>query len=202
MHAVEAWAAERRADYLASDTELDNTVSQAAHASVGLAEVERAVHFLKPIAPNPAEDLAGDVELRELDEASGADVLRLRVTPSQNDFVAPNVVSVAQASLTTDVLVFGIFVGETAVGFAMVSTREHRYYLWRFMIDAQHQGSGYGRAAMALVFDRVRAFPDGDRVFLSYVPGEHGPRGFYAKLGFEDTGRVQGGEHEMVLRLR
>ncbi len=77
-----------------------------------------------------------------------------------------------------------------------------RFYLWRFMIDHRHQGCGYGTAAMELVFDRVRSFPEGDELYLTYVPDPDGPRAFYARLGFEDTGVVHGDEHEMRIRLR
>lgn len=45
--AVEAWAGEQGATHLASDTEIGNDASIAAHQALGLAEVERAVHFLK-----------------------------------------------------------------------------------------------------------------------------------------------------------
>lgn len=201
VEAVEAWAAERRADYLASDTELDNTVSQAAHAALGLAEVERAVHFLKPITSAPTVELSGELELREVDEDNGREIMRLRVLPAQDDFVAPNVISLAEASLTTDVLVLGLFVEDTAVGFAMVSTREHRYYLWRFMIDYRYQGRGYGRRAMELLIEKVRGLPNATEFKLSFVKAPGGPGPFYASLGFVETGEVHDGEHVMVMQL-
>ncbi len=199
---VEMWARERQADYLASDTELDNITSQVAHGALGLLEVERAVHFLKPLveaAPPPPTRL--DVELRELDEESGRKVMRLHVSPAQNDFVAPNAVSLAEAYLTTDVITRGIFVGDEPVGFVMLSIRRHRYYLWRFMIDHRHQGRGYGRRAMELVIDLVTALPGAEELRLSYVKAPGGPGPFYAGLGFRDTGEVHGGEHVMVRPL-
>ena len=96
-----------------------------------------------------------------------------------------------------------VYADDDPVGFAMVSDDDEkpRYYLWRFMIDHRHQGQGYGRAAMGLVHEYVRTRPGGDRVFLTYVPEEGGPEGFYKSLGYEDTGRVHHGEVESVLML-
>lgn len=200
---VEAWAAERRADYLASDTELDNLISQEAHAAVGFNEVERAVHFLKRLSPvhhDGSMPPAHAVALRELDEESGFDILRLRVAPAQAAFVAPNEISMAQAFLTTDVVVRGIFAGDIPVGFAMLSTRKQRFYLWRFMIDHRYQGLGYGRRAMELVFDLIQHM-GAQELKLSFVKAPGGPGPFYRSLGFEETGEVHDGEHVMVRSL-
>lgn len=46
---VEAWAAASGYDELASDTQLDNADSLAAHLALGFEEVERAIHFRKRI---------------------------------------------------------------------------------------------------------------------------------------------------------
>jgi len=64
-----------------------------------------------------------------------------------------------------------------------------RYYLWRFMIDSDYQGMGFGKRAMGLIHDYVATRPGGDKVYLSYVPGEGGPEHFYRSLGYVDTGR-------------
>ncbi len=201
---VEHWAHEIRADYLASDTEIENELSQAAHTALGFGEVERTVHFLKALSPTvPAEGLGSDAEvsLRELDEDTGVEVMRLRVTPGQESFVAPNAVSLAEAFLTTEVLVRGIFADDVPVGFVMISTEEQRYYLWRFMIDLRYQRRGYGRRAMELVIDLVRTLPGAAELKLSYVKAPGGPRPFYSSLGFTETGEIHEGEHVMVLRL-
>ena len=47
VDACEHWARAHGSPALASDAELENTRSQAAHAALGFAEVERAVHFVK-----------------------------------------------------------------------------------------------------------------------------------------------------------
>lgn len=200
---VEEWARELRADVLASDTEIGNETSVSAHAELGFEEVERAVHFVKslPSEPIPTARPVEAVELRELDATTGRQMMRLRVAPAQLAFVAPNTVSLAEAGLTDEVIVRGIFVAEEPVGFAMLSTRDRHYYLWRFMIDQRYQGHGYGRRAMELIIDLVRTLPDAQQLFLSFVKAPGGPGPFYESLGFEETGVVHDGEHVMVLDL-
>lgn len=50
IEAAEGWARAQGCREMASDAELDNLASQAAHARLGYAEVERSVHFRKALA--------------------------------------------------------------------------------------------------------------------------------------------------------
>lgn len=49
MQRAEQWVIEQGYNELASDAELENTNSQAAHQALGFREVERAVHFIKSL---------------------------------------------------------------------------------------------------------------------------------------------------------
>ncbi len=49
MIAAEEWARDRGFRELASDTDLENRESQQAHRTLGFEEVERTVHFRKPL---------------------------------------------------------------------------------------------------------------------------------------------------------
>lgn len=146
----------------------------------------------------------GGVKLRDVTADNLRTVMDLEVAPGQRRFVAPNCRSIAEHAYTTEAWLQAIYADDEPVGLVLLSERRSvpRFYLWRLMIDHRHQGLGHGSAAMAHVFDRVRSFPEGDELYLTYVPAGDGPRGFYARLGFEDTGVVHGGEHEMRLRLR
>lgn len=143
------------------------------------------------------------VTLREITEEDVRSILDLSVSEAQNEFVAPNAVSMAEAFVTTKVWVRAIYADDTAVGFAMLSDDDEqpRYYLWRFMIDQRYQRMGLGKRAMDLVHEYVRTRPEGDRVYLSYVPADGGPEHFYKSIGYEDTGVVRGGEVEAALNL-
>jgi aminoglycoside 6'-N-acetyltransferase I len=61
MAAAETWARARGYRELASDTLLDNRVSEQVHRALGFTEVERAIHFrkdLQPAGPPPARPTA------------------------------------------------------------------------------------------------------------------------------------------------
>ncbi len=49
VRAAETWAWSRGCSMMGSDTEIDNTASQAAHQHLGYHETERLVHFQKPL---------------------------------------------------------------------------------------------------------------------------------------------------------
>lgn len=93
--------------------------------------------------------------------------------------------------------------GEEAVGFVMAffdvpfdvdgPGAAPRSGLWRLAVSADHQGAGYGRFAVAAVCDEVRR-RGGSTVTVTYKPGEHGPEGFYARLGFRALGMTDDGE--------
>jgi diamine N-acetyltransferase len=144
-----------------------------------------------------------EITLREMTAGTLSPILKMKVTEHQNKFVAPNAVSIAQAQFSEHAWFRGIYTGDTPVGFIMlhIDLEKPECYLWRFMIDKDHQGSGHGYRAMQLVIEYVRSLPDVDEFELSYVRGEGDPSGFYAKLGFVDTGRTIEGEHVMLLKF-
>lgn len=143
------------------------------------------------------------ITLRPISEDNVMAVIRLNVSEEQQDFVAPNSVSIAQAAHTTSRWERAIYADDTAVGYVLLSENRDkpRYYLWRYMIDQRYQQMGFGRGAMVQVIDYVRSLPNATEMFLSYVPGDRGPRAFYAGLGFQDTGVEDDGELEMRLEL-
>ncbi len=143
------------------------------------------------------------VSLRPITEDNVVAVMKLNVTDEQKNFVAPNSVSIAQAAHTTNRWERAIYADDEPVGYVLLSENHDRprYYLWRYMIDKRYQGMGFGKTAMEQVIEYVRTLPNASEMFLSYVPSDHGPRAFYASLGFEDTGGEKDGELEMRLEL-
>jgi diamine N-acetyltransferase len=142
------------------------------------------------------------VSLREVTKANVREVVTLEVAQEQSSYVATNAKSIAEAYFEPKAWFRAIGAGDDLVGFAMVyrDPAAGIFYVWRFMIDARHQGRGYGRRAMELLLDEARA--DGAReVTLSVVPGEHSALDFYRRLGFEETGKIEHGEVELRLSL-
>jgi len=144
-----------------------------------------------------------DVTLREVTGESLRHILNLKVKPEQERFVASNAVSIAQAHFEPKAWFRAIYADETPVGFLMLfdDPDAPEYYLWRYMIDSRHQRLGFGRRALQLLIDHVRARPGAKELLLSYVPDEGSPEPFYASLGFVNTGEVHDGENVMRLVL-
>lgn len=144
---------------------------------------------------------ASAVTLQEVNRENLGDVLRLKVAPAQEQFVATNAVSIAQAYFYPEAAWFrAVYADDTPIGFVMLEDRseEAKYHLWRFMIDQRFQRLGLGARAMELVLAHVRTRPAATEFSLSCVPGEGGPGPFYEKLGFVYTGEVD--EDELVMR--
>ena len=139
------------------------------------------------------------VSLREITGDTLYSIIKLKVTPEQDQFVANNSNSIAEAYFEPKAWFRAIYAGETPVGFLMLldNPDEPEYYLWRFMIDSRYQRMGYGRQAMNLLIEHVRTRPNATRLLLSYSPGEGSPEPFYAGLGFANTGEVEDDENVM-----
>jgi len=148
------------------------------------------------------------VELRELTNDNFIGVMNLEVAENQKKFVAPNSVSMAVCHFSRYATMRGIFFGDEPVGFIMLADPvsgeaefNGMYFLWRFMIDKDHQGKGYGKVALKLLIEYMRKRPDADYLYSSYEPGEFGPEDFYLKkCGFEKTDKMLG--DEVMIRIK
>lgn len=157
-----------------------------------------------------------------LEKVSGKnlwDVLKLRVKPGQEGFVADNAASLAKAYVAVTggghAFPFGIYDGEELVGFLLAAfgLYEHwdsapaiadgNYSIWRLMVDQGRQHKGYGRKALGLALEFIRAKPCGDAAYcwLSYAPGNAAAKKLYASFGFAETGEMYGDEVVAALKL-
>lgn len=144
----------------------------------------------------------GRVTLREVTKENLRDVLVLEVAPEQRRFVASNAISIAQAHFHPETAWFrAVYADETPVGFLMLEdgAGAPEVYLWRFMIDHRFQGRGFGRRAVDLVLEHVRARPGTSALTLSHVPGDGDPGPFYQRLGFVHTGEKDA-DGELLMR--
>ena len=98
------------------------------------------------------------VTLREVTADTFWPIAQLKVRPDQEQFVAPNAFSIAEAYFEPKAWFRAIYADETPVGFVMLldDTEKPEYYLWRYMIDERYQKLGFGRQALLLVIDYVR----------------------------------------------
>jgi diamine N-acetyltransferase len=133
------------------------------------------------------------ITLREVTKENLDDILDLKVTSEQENFIASNAVSIAEAHFYPDVTWFrAIYADEIPVGFVLLDDDPvNSYYsLWRFMIDARFQMCGFGRRAFELVVEYIKTRPNAKMLSTSCVPGEGSPQAFYEKMGFIYTGEI------------
>ena len=146
-------------------------------------------------------------------------ILKLSVSQEQESFVAPNDISIIEAytAITGNgyAFPFGIYEGETPVGFMMIgfdaddcwedapSIARGNYNLWRLMIDKNYQNKGYGKEAVRLALEFIKTFPCGkaDFCWLSYEPENEIASRLYHSFGFVETGEMDGDEIIAVLKL-
>ena len=164
-----------------------------------------------------------NVRLVKVDTRNFKALIGLTPFESQYNFVADNIYSLAEAYANIAegryAQPFGIYDGETPVGFLMIgfdiadedADREkyplltNNYLIWRFMIDKNHQKKGYGKAAMKLALDFIRTWPCGEAEYCwpSYEPENEVARKLYQSFGFIEAEKMPEGWDEIpaVLKL-
>ena len=148
-----------------------------------------------------------NIELRTIDETNRGAVELLEVAHSQRQFIASNKASLktAQAEEYKDVArPFAIYADDRLIGFTMFAfdltsdDPDDRYWLWRFMIDRNLQGNGYGSAALETIIAYFRNH-GANHILLSTKDTNTAALSLYHKYLFAETGEMN--DTETVLRL-
>jgi RimJ/RimL family protein N-acetyltransferase len=151
-----------------------------------------------------------EVRLVPLTTDNAGDYAQLATHHSQERFVAPMLQSYADAlfppvrngaPLVPRLL--GVEADGEPAAFVMLAEATPAHpdpFLWRLLVDRRHQRRGIGRRAVAQLSERLRA-QGCARLVTSWRLGPGGPREFYQRSGFTETGRVDGADVEGVLAL-
>jgi len=142
-----------------------------------------------------------DITFRPVTRENFAAVTELTVAPGQAEFVASNLYSLAEAYVESTWTPLAIHAGDQLVGFAMFGRDDEtgRWWIMRYMIDADYQGRGYGTAALPGLIDLIVERHGCSELFLGYEPSNEVASRLYARMGFAPTGEMTGGE--IVARL-
>src|SRR5215217_6206163 len=132
------------------------------------------------------------VEFRNINATNFWQVINLRVAEDQQNFVAPNVRSIAECVPYPHLVPNAIFAGDQLVGFALYGRDldTGKYWIVRLMIDAAHQSKGFGKAATRILIDNMKGLPGCTEINLSFVTGNTAAEELYRSVGFEPTGDI------------
>lgn len=145
---------------------------------------------------------AEDVQLERINDANVYSVLKLAVNEDQQEFVAGNDISLAEAAALENALPYAVTQDGVAVGFALLNADKDRgvYEIWRLMIDKRFQHKGFGTAAMKLAMAELKRM-GAEKAQISVEIGNEAAIAMYQKLGFSFTGRMEYGEAYMECEL-
>lgn len=144
------------------------------------------------------------IQLKLVNEHTFKKIVDMKLPEAQYRFVAPNVVSLAQAWLCyEEARPYAILSDGEPVGFMMLDwdEGERTVGVWRFMIAFDQQKKGYGKAALRAAIELIKNEEKFDLIHLDYVPGNDAARGLYYSLGFRENGEIEDGEIIMTLPL-
>ncbi len=144
------------------------------------------------------------IELRNITKDNLEDVLNLNITEEQKSFVSTTAHSLAQAWAYRDTAFpFAIYADDVIVGFVMLGYYEvkNQYTLWKFLIDEQHQGKGYGKDALKLAISYLKDTFDVKEIYTGVAFGNDVAKNLYYSMGFRETGEVDETQIEMRLEL-
>ncbi|MDE0088576.1 MAG: GNAT family N-acetyltransferase [Candidatus Poribacteria bacterium] len=152
------------------------------------------------------------VSLRPITQTNFNECISLKVADTQKEFVASNVLSLAEAFVNPTYHPFGIYdsaahyqANPSMVGFTMYELTDAVGFILRLMIDEKFQRKGYGRAAMLEVIRRLKLHPEVERIATSHVRENEAAARLYEGLGFvewkhELRGEEYSGERYLILQ--
>ncbi|TDL80339.1 GNAT family N-acetyltransferase [Peribacillus frigoritolerans] len=144
------------------------------------------------------------IQLHPITKHNWETCISLKVHKEQERFVAGNLYSLAESKFETSFLPLGIYEDNKMIGFAMVGKdpEDGVYWLVRFMIDKDHQGKGYGFAALQIILSFMKSRYDvSPFLLLGVTPENTQAIRLYQKAGFIDTGKKENGEAIFRLEL-
>ena len=142
------------------------------------------------------------VVLKEITRENLDEVLALSVAKHQKSFVSTTADSLAQAYVYRDTAFpFAVYADEKPVGFIMLGYYESRkqYTLWKFLIDKEHQGKGYGKEALKQGITYLTKRFNTKEIYTGVLLGNEVAKSLYKSVGFVETGLVENGMEELRL---
>ncbi len=171
----------------------------------------KSAAYIKSIISDFTSD---KLSFKEIDENNFYDVCNLEVKEEQQDYVAPNVMSLAECYLFKEhgtwVLPLAIYHDNELVGFVMITKGnigietpkkyENNFCILRLMIDKNYQGKGFGYKALKQIINLLKSISNpNELIWISTEKENSSAISLYEKAGFTVTNDLCG--EELVLTL-
>ena len=145
------------------------------------------------------------IYFKKINEDNFDVVIGLKVAEGQEQYVASNVKSLAQAYLyyeNHDVYPFAIYNDEIVVGFMMLDEdlEDASMNIWRIMIGEEYQNKGYGREALELIIQLIKDSHKYQTITIDYVVGNNQAQHLYSDFCFKECGSQLDGK-EIVMKM-
>ena len=142
------------------------------------------------------------ISLREVTPQNFLGLISLEVRAEQEEFVIPNAVSLAQAYVQKECIPMGIYNNDNHIGFLMycLDSEDNNYWIYRFMIDRQHQCRGFGKKAFELLLSNIKEDKTKNQIKLGVNKELSAGVFMLEDLGFEFTGEMIGLDSIMSLK--
>ncbi|MDH5450047.1 MAG: GNAT family N-acetyltransferase [Candidatus Bathyarchaeota archaeon] len=131
------------------------------------------------------------ITIREITEENWIQAVKLRVKKEQENFEAANAGYLAQSKFQPYIECYGIYSEGEMIGFSAVGQSPHNKSVWivRHMVDAKHQGQGYGKAGLKKVIEHLRDKFSCAEIYLDVEPENEVAINLYKTAGFKMTDR-------------
>ena len=135
--------------------------------------------------------------VRPLNRFTWEAAAELELAEYQQDFLPPNLFSIAQAHYE-GLTAAGIFADGSLVGFATYGNLGGVCWISRIMVAKDQQEKGYGTRALRILLDQLRTRPDCAEIRTSFVRANAIAEYFFSKNGFRRI--ADGLDDEIVMR--
>lgn len=145
--------------------------------------------------------------IKNIDESNREEILKLKVSKSQESFIETIEACLDEASEDPKWKTVGVYDKDIAVGFAMYALfldegKNGRVWLDRFLISQEYQGKGYGENGIKLLIKQLYNEYGYKKIYLSVYDINKKAIDLYKKIGFDFNGEIDiKGEKVMVINL-
>ncbi|MDJ0588767.1 MAG: GNAT family N-acetyltransferase [Pleurocapsa sp. MO_226.B13] len=145
------------------------------------------------------------IELKEVTKNNWIDCIDLSLYPEQEGNLAANVATIAESKFEPHYQLRAIYKKEKVIGFLAFCVEDdppnpELYWLFRFMIDKNFQGQGYGTKALKLVIEEIKNL-GAKRIQTMHKPKNKIAGKLYQKIGFSYIGNLDDGDLLMEMSI-